>query len=111
MVTEFVLANSLSIKFVTSRQLTVAPKLLTFSYPEFPAIVIKPPFDNASVNGGSCDGFDTPDHFDSSASWCGAGLAVQQELGLWTKRWHRVDPGDRFDPAAIASHLKQWHRL
>jgi len=96
--------------FESGKLLTAGPKLITFIHPEFPATVVKPPFDNASVNGGSCDGFDTPDHFDSSASWCGAGLAAQQELGLWTKRWHRVDPGDRFDPAAIAGHLK-WLRL
>ena len=91
--------------------MTVGPKLIIFGHPEFPATVIKPPFENASVNGGSCDGFDTPDHFDSFAARRGAGLAAQPELGLWTKRWHRIDPGDRFDPAAIARLLKQWIRL
>ena len=87
--------------------MTVGPKLITFSYPEFPATVVKPPFENASVNGGNCDGFDTSDYSNSSVAWRRSSLAIQQELGIWTKRWHRIDPGDRFDPAAAAGLLKQ----
>ncbi len=87
--------------------MTVGPKLIIFGYPEFPATVVKPPFENASVNGGSCNGFDTPNCFDSFASWHGAGMAAQQELGLWTKRWHWFDPGDCFDPVSVARHIRQ----
>jgi hypothetical protein len=98
-------------EFESRKLLTAGPKLITFIHPEFPATVAKPPFDNASLNGGSCDGFDTPDHFDSLTARCCSCLAVQQELGLWTKRWHWIDPGDRFDSAAVAGHLEQWIRL
>lgn len=85
--------------------MTARPKLITFSYPESPAIVVKPPFENASVNGGSCNGFDTADYFDSVATRCGARMAVQQELGLWTKRGHWIDSGNSFNPVAVAGHI------
>jgi hypothetical protein len=83
----------------------LAQKLLLLATPESPAIVGKPSFDNASLNGGSCDGFDTPDHFDSFASWHSTGMAAQQELGLWTKRGHRFGSANCFDPVADAGHL------
>jgi hypothetical protein len=86
--------------------LTVGRKVITFSNPGIPPIVGKPSFDNASLNGGSCDGFDTSDHFDSFASWHGTGMAAQQELGLWTKRGHRFGSANCFNPAADAGHLK-----
>jgi len=87
--------------------LTAGPKLITFIHPEFPATVVNPPFENASSDGGNYDGSDTPDHLDSLTARRCTGLALQQELGLWTKRWHWIDPGDRFDPVAVAGHLNQ----
>lgn len=91
--------------------LTSAAKLITFTRPESPTTEVNPPFKTASLNGGNCDGFDTPDYFDSITARRCTRLAAQQKLGLWTEWRHRIGPTDRFDPVANESHLEQWLRL
>lgn len=53
-----------------------------------------------------CDGFDTSGYLDTSASGRDPELAVQQKLGLWTKRWNRSDSGHRSDPVIVKGHLE-----
>jgi len=51
------------------------------------------------------NGLDTVNHSNNSASWSGAPMASQQELGLWTKRRAGIDPDNRTDLGADEDHL------
>jgi hypothetical protein len=57
------------------------------------------------VEGGQ-HGFDTAYHFDSTSARSDSELALQQELGLWTKRGYWSDSGDRDNPAIAESSLE-----
>ncbi len=67
---------------------------------------MSPRSDN-SLYGGGCDGFDTSNHFDSSASRRDSDLALQQKLGIWPKRRRRANPDNRSDPPFAEGHLSE----
>ena len=50
-------------------------------------------------------GAHTAHNLDNSATWRGAGMAVQPQLGVWTKRWSQPARIDRDRTLAVASVL------
>ncbi len=57
-----------------------------------------------------CDGVNTLNHLDNSVAWHSTQMAVQQGLGLRTKRRNWSDTPDRLDPSLVEDHLDQLHK-
>jgi len=85
--------------------LTAGRKVVTFPLPRDNQEL--PPRNKRSLMEVDCDEFGTNpgDDLDSFASGCGAEMASQQKLGLWTKRGHRSDFGDHPDSPLVGENL------
>ena len=83
--------------------MTVGPKRATFS--PFPLISLTKPPRKQSLAGGVNNGFDPCNSSDPFAARRDTKLAAQSKLGLWAKRWNRIDSRNHHHPVTAEGDL------